>query len=355
MGRDFSKMTPQQLEEIYQANFGQEQQTQAQPQQMPIVQNNGFPTQASTYGQNNVPQGMEGRPNPGVQAPPQATSQTPDVQALLQKLQPQNLSFGQSLSNAMSVLGGGKQVYDSTPKMSDNPYLQKALGNIADQQFKNPQEEQLKLENLRLENESLKQPPRQGFIRNGKQLLADPDYIKPADQRKFDEEDAQKQAEADSLTSSAQDSISTIENIKKGSKYFGPLGKLPTYASPSSLTGEYGPRKNWENNVNKLLSQKVVDLISEMKRVSKTGATGFGQLSDREGAMLQQASTALTKDLPEQDALHYLNEMEKIYQKVLGGGGQSQPQSQGGDVRSQYNALRAQGVSSDDAKRQLGL
>ena len=107
-----------------------------------------------------------------------------------------------------------------------------------------------------------------------------------------------------------------IQKGKEGSQNFGPLGNLPTIAAPSSLVGEYGSRKEWETNINKLLSQKVLDIISEMKRVSKTGATGFGQLSEKEGAILQQASTALQKDLLPEQALYYLNEMEKIHKKV---------------------------------------
>lgn len=146
------------------------------------------------------------------------------------------------------------------------------------------------------------------------------DYVSPEDQ-KANEEKSQM------IKDSASQNLAAIAEAKKGSKYFGPLGNLPSIVAPSSLLGlspEYGDRKMWENNVNQLLSRKVVDLITQMKSASKTGATGFGQLSDKEGAILREASTALTKDLPEDKALYYLNEMEKINKRILGNGNTQQ-------------------------------
>lgn len=95
----------------------QQAMSQTQGQQMPQVSNNGFPTQTSTYPQTNVPQGMEGRVNPGPQQVPQEAPTQPaqnpndvgDITSILKRLQP---TGGQSLANAMSVLGGGKPVYD---------------------------------------------------------------------------------------------------------------------------------------------------------------------------------------------------------------------------------------------------
>lgn len=83
-------------------------------QKMPVINNNGFPMKTSTYGESNTPQGFEGRPNTGMQnqAPQPQTAQQPQdnqVAELLKKLQP---TAGQSIANAMSVLGGGKPVYD---------------------------------------------------------------------------------------------------------------------------------------------------------------------------------------------------------------------------------------------------
>ena len=279
--------------------------------------------------------------------------QTPDIASLLKSASP---SAGQSIANAMSVLGAGKPVYEQggVSGALGKLYAQEAIKS----QFEDPTVRQLR----EAEIAALQTPPPQGFVRIGRQIQPDPNYVKPMDQAKLDEEARVRNSESESIRSTAEQNLASIEQSKKGAKFFGPLGNLPSIAAPSSLLGmgDYPERKTWENNINQLLSQKVVDLIAEMKRVSKTGATGFGQLSEREGAILREASTALSKDLPPEQAVYYLNEMEKINKKILGenqsqGIQSSQPQQQGIDIRSQYNTLRSQGVSADDAKRQLGL
>jgi len=126
--------------------------------------------------------------------------------------------------------------------------------------------------------------------------------------------------ESDLITSTAQDNLNTIKTIKEGEKYFGPYAGLPTVATSLGGVLDYKNRKKWENNINKLLSQKVVDLITTMKSASQTGATGFGQLSEREGQLLREASTALSKDLDKETAMGYLNDMEKIYEKIISKG-----------------------------------
>jgi len=71
--------------------------------------------------------------------------------------------------------------------------------------------------------------------------------------------------------------------------------------------------------VDKLKGKLIVDLMNQMKQASKTGATGFGQLSDKERQLLENASTALQKGLSEKDAQRYLNQIKEKAQKVLGG------------------------------------
>jgi len=108
---------------------------------------------------------------------------------------------------------------------------------------------------------------------------------------------------------SAQDVLDTISEVEKGINNFGVTGSLP------SLPGT--TRAEWEANVNKLLSSKIVDLITKMKQASKTGATGFGQLSDKEGQLLREASTALKRNLSPGAARKYLNVMKQSAYKVL--------------------------------------
>jgi hypothetical protein len=54
-----------------------------------------------------------------------------------------------------------------------------------------------------------------------------------------------------------------------------------------------------------------------MKEASKTGATGFGQLNVKELETLKNASTALKKDLPKEDAVRYINDMKSAVQKII--------------------------------------
>lgn len=141
------------------------------------------------------------------------------------------------------------------------------------------------------------------------------EYIKPEDREA-------KQKEVDMIIESANQTLSAIGEAKKRKQYFGPYGNIPSIYAPESMLGlnqsAYGDRKMWENNVNQILKKKVVDLITQMKSASKTGATGFGNLSDAEGRLLQEASTAFSKDLPGDQAVKYLEDMERLTRKVLG-------------------------------------
>ncbi|MDZ4209882.1 MAG: hypothetical protein U1C56_01745, partial [Candidatus Curtissbacteria bacterium] len=64
-------------------------------------------------------------------------------------------------------------------------------------------------------------------------------------------------------------------------------------------------------------ASKMLEKMGELKRMSKTGSTGLGQLTEKEGQTLRDASTALSRDLPADKALEYLNDMERIYEKLL--------------------------------------
>jgi len=117
-----------------------------------------------------------------------------------------------------------------------------------------------------------------------------------------------------SIKTSAQDTIDTIGEVRKGLTMptgFGFFGDFP------SIPGT--KRATWETYVNKLLSTKIVNLMNEMKNASKTGATGFGQLNEKELAVLTNAATALKKTLPAEDAEKILDELETIAGKVLSG------------------------------------
>lgn len=109
------------------------------------------------------------------------------------------------------------------------------------------------------------------------------------------------------------DLLSTIGEIKKGIKYFGAAGSVPP------LPGEYS-KVNWRANFDKLISQQVLETLSDLKKQSKTGATGFGQLSNKELGILMNAATVLKRNMSEEDAMRYLNDMEAVTRKISGGG-----------------------------------
>ena len=145
----------------------------------------------------------------------------------------------------------------------------------------------------------------------------------------------QKAAKSEQVLNSALDFSNTIKEVKKGTKYFGAFGQIPTL-NPWGFE-----RKEWEANINKLLSQKIVDLMNNMKQASRTGATGFGQLNRSELTLLQNASTALNKGLSPAQATKYLDAMEKMSNKIISGGvEQATGIKQIGDIPAGYERRR---------------
>ncbi len=131
----------------------------------------------------------------------------------------------------------------------------------------------------------------------------------------------------------AQDTIDTIKEIKDKIKYFGAMGEIMP-----PLPTEYD-KKEWLANVEKLKSRLVLNVMSEMKNASRTGATGFGQLSEKEMKVLQDASTALKKGMNERDALKYLNIIEEKANKILST--QDIPEKEQGEVWEDANGNKA--------------
>ena len=139
---------------------------------------------------------------------------------------------------------------------------------------------------------------------------------KPEDLQKMQ----QQEQKSTFVINQAQDALNTISEIEKGIGYFGLFGQIP------SIPGT--ERYNWEVNINKMLSGKMIELMTQMKEASKTGATGFGQLSEKEGQILREASTALKRGLAPDKAQEYFNSMKTALQKVIEGRGGQQPQGQ---------------------------
>ena len=108
---------------------------------------------------------------------------------------------------------------------------------------------------------------------------------------------------------SAQDMLDTITEVERGMSYFGTWGWAPSIPGSS--------RQAWQANIDKLLSGKILNLMTEMKNASRTGATGFGQLSEKELKVLQDSSTALKRTLSQENAQKILDDMKIKLQKVI--------------------------------------
>jgi hypothetical protein len=120
------------------------------------------------------------------------------------------------------------------------------------------------------------------------------------------------EAKTQATIDAAQSAIDTIDTLLSTDKikYFGAAGDVPPWPA------EYS-KKDWLTNFDFLSSKNIVNLISEMKSQSRTGATGFGQLNREELNVLRNASMKLKRGLREEDASKYLNEMRAAFQKII--------------------------------------
>jgi len=126
-----------------------------------------------------------------------------------------------------------------------------------------------------------------------------------------EEKKKQQNIKSELVINSTQDTLNTIDEVERGIGYFGAGSLIPAVPTlqPEKL--------KWQANLRKLLAGKVIDVMTSMKEASKTGATGFGQLSEKELKVLQDASTALKSTLSPKDAQEILSSMKITLDKVL--------------------------------------
>ena len=127
----------------------------------------------------------------------------------------------------------------------------------------------------------------------------------------------------------AEEMLSTIEKVKSMSKYFGWSSLKPGF--PES------EKRVFDKYFNNLKSKLVLNLMTTLKQASKTGSTGFGQLSEKELKILQDASTALDAGMPLSEATKILDDLSASATRLLGysepGGGDGQRQLEVYSVR----------------------
>lgn len=131
-----------------------------------------------------------------------------------------------------------------------------------------------------------------------------------AEELKIEENKRIEENRINNENSFAEDMLATISEIEKGNKYFGAAGVIP------ALPGEYN-KVNWRANFDKIVSQNILKAMQDLKSQSKTGATGFGQLSNKELGVLSNASTVLKTNMSEEDAARYLKQMKEPLEKII--------------------------------------
>lgn len=75
--------------------------------------------------------------------------------------------------------------------------------------------------------------------------------------------------------------------------------------------------QDFEARRQQLVDTQVVALIQELKRLSATGATGFGQLSEKEGARLENASSRLTRAQNESSFNEALDDLQRSASELI--------------------------------------
>lgn len=128
--------------------------------------------------------------------------------------------------------------------------------------------------------------------------------------RETQEADKANQIRKDASIDAASTSLNAIDHLLKNINYFGAIeGRMPAGLN----TG----KREWAKNFDFLESKNVLNVLGEMKSQSRTGATGFGALNEKELAIIKNASMRLDKQLDEKTAAKYLNEMKASFQKII--------------------------------------
>jgi hypothetical protein len=126
--------------------------------------------------------------------------------------------------------------------------------------------------------------------------------------------DMERENKADSIKSQnaidrADSTIKTIDHLITNKNYFGPL--------EGRVAPVFGGKIEFDRNFKNLQANAVMDVLSEMKSQSRTGATGFGALNEKELSLIMDAASKLDTRLNEDTAEKYLNEMKVNLQKII--------------------------------------
>lgn len=114
------------------------------------------------------------------------------------------------------------------------------------------------------------------------------------------------------------DVAETLANIQKAKALVmqGAGGKIDTAAAVVGLAPKTDALKSLYNSVR---AAQLVNKLTELKSLSPSGASGAGQLSDKEGAAFASTVSELDPGKPEDFQLERLNNLEKYLRKMSSG------------------------------------
>lgn len=142
------------------------------------------------------------------------------------------------------------------------------------------------------------------------------------------------------VTDAAQETIRTIDELldpktgqlTPGASHIAGRWRTPENIATAPIIGG-GKTSDAYAAFNRLKARTVVDLIAQMKSQSKTGATGFGALSEKEGEILAHAAAQLeNSQSPEQfrDQLAHIRALTVKITETPGAPGQAAAPGAGG-------------------------
>jgi Ni,Fe-hydrogenase I large subunit len=161
------------------------------------------------------------------------------------------------------------------------------------------------------------------------------------DQEKFAMEKQDREETRSNKSQAVIDSsdklIETVDHLIKNKNYFGPIeGSIPPM---------FPGKIEFDENYKYLQANNVMKVLAEMKSQSRTGATGFGALNEKELALIQDAASKLNVRMDEKTAEKYLMQMKESFQKIKDREQNGYPGEVGGQT-----AMQAQPKTSGQIK-----
>ena len=144
-----------------------------------------------------------------------------------------------------------------------------------------------------------------------------------------------EQVRMEPIRAQAQTALTALDELLAKNTKTGAVQVDPKTGKPAGLSGgaqwlygasaalfHYGVPPggeiaNAKAALNQVTGQLTLNLINTMKSQSRTGATGFGQLSARELDVLESAATILKNNISEEKALDALATLRDRFQKIL--------------------------------------